>query len=105
MSRVLRKSTIFINIDDKKDAKRASSEWNKSFILGRKIAFFPMYRMIRSIFSIPNVKQTSKTLSTFISYVQGDKTTNRQNYKIHGQQGDKVYGGTKSGFLQKRSEG
>lgn len=35
---------------------------------------------------------------------EGEKKTN-QNYKLHGHQGDKNYGGEKYGYLSKRSEG
>eukprot|EP00111_Clytia_hemisphaerica_P005677 TCONS_00016475-protein len=53
---------------------------------------------------LSDIKSNLKTILQLDSK-EVDKSSGRQNYKIHGQQGDKVFGGSKSGHLHKRSEG
>jgi len=49
-----------------------------------------------------DIRNQLKTLYNLDSTKEGEKS---KSYKIHGQQGDKVYGGERSGYLLKRSEG
>lgn len=53
---------------------------------------------------LTDIKNQLKTILQLDSQKEGGKGQG-QNYKLHGQQGDKLYGGEKSGTLWKRSEG